>query len=58
MIVYTAVHLASWTLIRYRLPVDTILIIFAALGINDIFNKIPVRRQSGEFHALEIAGND
>jgi len=45
MVVYTAVHLASWTLIRYRLPVDAVLIIFAALGINDIINTILVWRQ-------------
>lgn len=28
--VYTGIHLLSWALIRYRLPVDAILIIFAA----------------------------
>lgn len=32
-LLYTLIHLASWTLIRYRLPVDVILLIFAALGI-------------------------
>jgi len=30
---YSFVHLATWTLIRYRLPVDAILIPFAALSI-------------------------
>jgi len=28
--IYTVIHLLSWALIRYRLPVDAILIIFAA----------------------------
>lgn len=28
--VYTAIHLLSWALIRYRLPVDAVLLIFAA----------------------------
>jgi hypothetical protein len=29
---YTGVHLASWALIRYRLPVDAILLIYAGLA--------------------------
>jgi hypothetical protein len=33
MVVYTGIHLASWTLIRYRLPVDAVLILFAGLGL-------------------------
>ncbi len=31
MIIYTGIHLLSWALIRYRLPVDAILTIFAAV---------------------------
>ncbi|MFO7694596.1 MAG: hypothetical protein R6V57_16035 [Vicinamibacterales bacterium] len=31
--VYTLVHLASWTLVRYRLPVDAVLMPFAALSM-------------------------
>ncbi|MCS7261599.1 MAG: glycosyltransferase family 39 protein [Anaerolineae bacterium] len=31
--VYTAIHLLSWTLVRYRLPVDAVLILFAALAL-------------------------
>ena len=34
--VYTAIHLLSWALIRYRLPVDAILIPFAALAASEI----------------------
>ncbi|MEZ4555375.1 MAG: hypothetical protein R2851_07385 [Caldilineaceae bacterium] len=33
MLVYTGIHLATWTLIRYRLPVDAVLLIFAAFGV-------------------------
>lgn len=33
VVVYTAIHLLSWALIRYRLPVDSVLIIFAAVGV-------------------------
>lgn len=31
--VYTAIHLLSWTLIRYRLPVDSVLVLYAGCGI-------------------------
>jgi len=34
--VYTAIHLLSWALIRYRLPVDAVLIVFAAYGLADL----------------------
>lgn len=33
MIVYTLIHLLTWALIRYRLPVDAILLLFAAVGL-------------------------
>jgi hypothetical protein len=36
VIVYSAIHLLSWSLIRYRLPVDAILIVFAAYGISEL----------------------
>ncbi len=31
--VYSAIHLLTWALIRYRLPVDAVLLIFAAVGV-------------------------
>lgn len=31
--VYTGIHLLTWALIRYRLPVDTVLLLFAAGGL-------------------------
>ncbi len=36
VVIYTAVHLLTWALIRYRLPVDAVLLIFAALAIADL----------------------
>jgi hypothetical protein len=33
MVTYTGIHLLSWALIRYRLPVDAVLILFAALAL-------------------------
>jgi hypothetical protein len=38
-LIYTSVHLFSWTLIRYRLPVDAVLIIFAGLGITTLLER-------------------
>ncbi|MEZ4661992.1 MAG: hypothetical protein R2911_30960 [Caldilineaceae bacterium] len=31
--VYTGVHLLTWTLVRYRLPVDTVFVLFAAYAL-------------------------
>ena len=42
--VYSAMHVLSWTLIRYRLPVDAILVIFAGFGIIDLIRRIPKAR--------------
>ena len=36
VVIYTLIHLASWTLVRYRLPVDAIFLMFAALGIEKL----------------------
>ena len=33
IVIYVAIHILTWTLIRYRLPIDAILVIFAALSI-------------------------
>jgi 4-amino-4-deoxy-L-arabinose transferase-like glycosyltransferase len=38
-ILYTLIHLLTWTLIRYRLPVDAVLLIFAGLAIESIVRK-------------------
>jgi hypothetical protein len=44
-VVYTAIHLASWANIRYRLPVDAILITFAGFAIVALADAI--RRKTG-----------
>jgi len=41
---YTLVHLLSWALIRYRLPVDAVLITFAGVAIVDLFERIRLWR--------------
>jgi len=38
--IYTLMHLLTWTLIRYRLPVDAFLLLFAAYGVDDILQRI------------------
>jgi len=40
ILIYTLIHLFSWTLIRYRLPVDAVLLIFAALGAERLIAKL------------------
>jgi hypothetical protein len=46
IIIYTGIHLSSWALIRYRLPVDAILLLFAALGLEHIARHYPLLPQS------------
>ncbi|MBI4314490.1 MAG: glycosyltransferase family 39 protein [Chloroflexi bacterium] len=36
---YSAVHLLSWTLIRYRLPVDAVMLIFAGYGLFSLWAR-------------------
>jgi len=40
VVIYSAIHILSWALIRYRLPVDATLIPFAAIGIVDIYRRV------------------
>lgn len=49
--VYTAIHLLSWSLIRYRLPMDAVLLVFAGLAVGELmawlWAVLPVGRRSG-----------
>ncbi len=36
ILVYTGIHVLSWSLVRYRLPVDAVFIIFAAFALADL----------------------
>lgn len=38
--VYTLLHLLTWALIRYRLPVDAVLLVFAAYGVRRVASAI------------------
>jgi hypothetical protein len=39
-VVYTLIHLLSWTLVRYRLPLDAVLVPFAAVAILDLVAQL------------------
>ncbi|MCB0183199.1 MAG: hypothetical protein KDE31_02985, partial [Caldilineaceae bacterium] len=52
MAIYTAIHLLTWALIRYRLPVDAILLIFAAVAlvhIGERFAKYAVPNRAAQY---------
>jgi len=42
-VVYSGLHILTWTLIRYRLPVDAVLIPFAGLALNDVYQRLAVK---------------
>jgi hypothetical protein len=37
---YTLMHLLTWALIRYRLPMDAFLLLFAAYGVDDLLQRL------------------
>ena len=41
IVVYTGIHILTWTLVRYRLPVDAVLVIFAGLAMVDLIGRVP-----------------
>lgn len=42
-VIYTGAHILTWTLIRYRLPVDAVLIPFAGLALMDVYQRLAVK---------------
>jgi 4-amino-4-deoxy-L-arabinose transferase-like glycosyltransferase len=42
---YTLIHLLSWALIRYRLPVDAVMLVFAGWAVVDIHQKLSTRQR-------------
>ena len=39
VVFYSVLHIATWAMSRYRLPVDAVLLIFAAVGIADLAQR-------------------
>jgi len=55
-LVYTTIHLLSWALIRYRLPVDAALLVFAGSAIGGMAEKVRLpwqRRMASRSHAVQ-----
>lgn len=53
LVIYTLIHLLSWALIRYRLPVDAVLVIFAGLAVADIYARIFVSRHANRLPKIQ-----
>jgi 4-amino-4-deoxy-L-arabinose transferase-like glycosyltransferase len=43
ILIYTGIHVLTWTQVRYRLPVDAVLIVFAALAVAELGETISRR---------------
>ena len=52
IIIYAAIHLLSWALIRYRLPIDAVLIIFASATLVEMQMKLT--RRQGKIQKIQI----
>jgi hypothetical protein len=60
-IIYTTIHLLSWALIRYRLPIDAVLIIFASATLVEIQMKMAQRQgkiERSKFQKLKSKFDD
>ena len=53
--IYTAIHLLSWALIRYRLPVDAVLVIFAGQAAVGLTERVPALRQLNRIFATDLS---
>ncbi len=40
MLIYTGIHILSWALVRYRLPVDAVWLVFAGLAVSDLWSRL------------------
>jgi 4-amino-4-deoxy-L-arabinose transferase-like glycosyltransferase len=45
LVIYTAIHVLTWTLVRYRIPVDAVLVIFAGLAFVDLYQRLAAWRR-------------
>ena len=58
MVLYTGIHLLSWALIRYRLPVDAILIIFAALAVVRLGEWVVAKNRASRPDAAQTSNSN
>jgi branched-subunit amino acid transport protein AzlD len=47
IVFYTVLHLMTWSMIRYRLPVDAVLLIFAAIALTKLTATLKIWRILG-----------
>jgi len=45
---YTALHLLSWALVRYRLPVDAVFMLYAGLAFRDLSARVGFELNEGD----------
>jgi 4-amino-4-deoxy-L-arabinose transferase-like glycosyltransferase len=43
LVIHMGVYLVSWVMIRYRIPADTILMLFAGLAVFDVYSRLAAR---------------
>ena len=55
IVIYAGIHIMTWTLIRYRLPIDAILVIFAALILVHFWYFFWQKRENRKTSHLEMA---
>jgi hypothetical protein len=55
ILIYAGIHILTWTLVRYRLPIDAVLVTFAGVAIVDILTRIELRRKT--LGPSQISGN-
>jgi hypothetical protein len=47
-IVYSGIHILTWSLVRYRLPIDALFLIFASLSLAKIFQFLYTKHESNK----------
>ena len=45
-IIYSLIHILTWTLVRYRLPIDAVFLLFAGFGINELATRSLFKRSA------------
>jgi 4-amino-4-deoxy-L-arabinose transferase-like glycosyltransferase len=54
VITYTGIHLLSWALIRYRLPVDAVMLVFAGMALVDLQVRLTQRRSKKVSESIPV----
>jgi hypothetical protein len=52
---YSLIHLLTWTLVRYRLPLDAVTMPFVGVSIVALFSRLRARASSPEAHVSASA---